>query len=78
MDPATISGVVGRLIARGYVRQSPDAQRRPPGAAGAHAGRPAAVPEMKAVGGRGLAPDAGAADAPPRPDALVRALAKIG
>src|SRR5215510_3190635 len=24
MDPATISGVVGRLIARGYVRQSTD------------------------------------------------------
>lgn len=24
MDPATISGVVGRLITRGYVRQSPD------------------------------------------------------
>jgi DNA-binding MarR family transcriptional regulator len=24
MDPATISGVVGRLIARGYVRQAPD------------------------------------------------------
>ena len=26
MDPATISGVVGRLIARGFVRQSPDAK----------------------------------------------------
>ena len=26
MDPATISGVVGRLIARGFVRQSPHAK----------------------------------------------------
>ena len=26
MDPATISGVVGRLIGRGFVRQSPDAR----------------------------------------------------
>src|SRR2546423_1745529 len=26
MDPATVSGVVGRLIARGFVRQSPDAR----------------------------------------------------
>jgi DNA-binding MarR family transcriptional regulator len=24
MDPATVSGVIGRLIARGFVRQSPD------------------------------------------------------
>jgi len=26
MDPATVSGVIGRLIARGFVRQSPDAR----------------------------------------------------
>ena len=27
MDPATICGVVGRLIERGYVRPSPDPER---------------------------------------------------
>ena len=60
MDPATISGVAGRLVARGYVRQAghPDDARRtvlsltPAGAA--------AVTEMKAraaeVSRRTLAP----------------------
>ena len=63
MDPATVSGVVGRLIARGLVRQSADAHDArlvllaltPPGRA--------AVREMKSVRGRGLAAHIGAAEA---------------
>lgn len=77
MDQATVSGVVGRLIARGLVRQSTDARdARLVLLALTPAGR-AAVLEMKAAGGevsrRTLEPlKAGEADA------LLRALAKIG
>ena len=77
MDPATISGVIGRLIARGLVRQSPDARdarlvllRLTP------AGR-AAVLEMKAaaaeVSRRTLEPLE-----PGDVEALLQALIKIG
>ncbi len=77
MDPATISGVIGRLIARGLVRQSPDARdarlvllRLTP------AGR-AAVLEMKAaaaeVSRRTLEPLE-----PGDAEALLQALIKIG
>lgn len=77
MDPATISGVIGRLIGRGLVRQSPDARdarlvllRLTP------TGR-AAVLEMKAaaaeVSQRTLAPLASA-----EAEALLKALVKIG
>ena len=77
MDPATVSGVVGRLIARGFVRQSPDARdARLVLLALTPAGR-AAVSEMKAVGAevsrRTLEPLK-----PGEADALLRALAKIG
>ncbi len=77
MDPATVSGVVGRLIARGFVRQSPDARdARLVLLALTPAGR-AAVSEMKAVGAevsrRTLEPLK-----PAEADALLRALAKIG
>jgi MarR family transcriptional regulator, lower aerobic nicotinate degradation pathway regulator len=77
MDPATVSGVVGRLIARGFVRQSPDARdARLVLLALTPAGR-AAVSEMKAVGAevsrRTLEPLKSA-----EADALLRALAKIG
>ena len=77
MDPATVSGVVGRLIARGFVRQSPDARdARLVLLALTPAGR-AAVSEMRAVGAevsrRTLEPLK-----PAEADALLRALAKIG
>ena len=63
MDPATVSGVVGRLIARGFVRQSPDAQRCASRAAGAHARRARGGAGDEGGGGGGLAPHAGAAEA---------------
>lgn len=77
MDPATISGVVGRLTARGYVRAAPDPNdgrvvvlRLTP------AGK-AAVTAMKAgaaeVSRKTLEPLA-----PAEAAALVKALAKIG
>ena len=77
MDPATVSGVVGRLIARGLVHQSPDARdARLVLLALTPSGR-AAVLEMKAaaveVSRRTLEP-LPAAEA----QALVRALARIG
>jgi MarR family transcriptional regulator, lower aerobic nicotinate degradation pathway regulator len=77
MDPATVSGVVGRLIARGLVHQSPDARdARLVLLALTPSGR-AAVLEMKAaaaeVSRRSLEP-LPAAEA----QALVRALARIG
>jgi DNA-binding MarR family transcriptional regulator len=77
MDPATISGVVGRLIARGFVRQSPDAHdARLVQLALTAAGR-AAVREMKAVGAevsrRTLEPLS-----PSEAAMLLAALAKIG
>jgi DNA-binding MarR family transcriptional regulator len=77
MDPATISGVVGRLIARGYVRQSADLRdARLVLLALTPAGR-AAVLQMKAVAAdvsqRTLEPLT-----PAEAGALLRALAKIG
>ena len=77
MDPATVSGVIGRLIARGLVRQSPHARDArlvllaltPPGRA--------AVREMKSVAAevsrRTLEPLK-----PAEAEALLQALAKIG
>ena len=77
MDPATISGVVGRLIARGFVRQSPDRNdARLLRLALTPAGR-SATAEMKAVAAkvsqRTLAPLR-----PEQCEALLRALAQIG
>ena len=77
MDPATVSGVVGRLIGRGLVRQSPDARdARLVLLALTPTGR-AAVLEMKAaaaeVSQRTLRPLE-----PAEADALLRALARIG
>ena len=77
MDPATISGVVGRLIARGFVRQSPDRNdARLLRLALTSAGR-SATAEMKAV----AAKVSQRTLAPLRPEqcaALLRALAQIG
>lgn len=76
MDPATISGVVSRLAARGFVRQSPDANdARLIMLALTPAGR-AAVADMKSIAAlvsrRTLAPlDRAEAEA------LVRALVKL-
>ena len=77
MDPATISGVVGRLIARGFVRQSPDRNdARLLRLALTPAGR-SATAQMKAVAAtvsqRTLAPLR-----PEQCEALLRALAQIG
>ena len=77
MDPATISGDVGRLIARGFVRQSPDRNdARLLRLALTPAGR-SATAEMKAVAAkvsqRTLAPLR-----PEQCEALLRALAQIG
>ena len=77
MDPATISGVVGRLIARGFVRQSPDRNdARLLRLALTPAGR-SATAEMKAVAAevsrRTLAPLR-----PGQCGTLLRALAQIG
>jgi MarR family transcriptional regulator, lower aerobic nicotinate degradation pathway regulator len=77
MDPATISGVVGRLSARGFVRQSPHAHdARLVLLALTPSGR-AAVREMKGVAAevsrRTLGPLS-----PAEAGALVIALAKIG
>jgi DNA-binding MarR family transcriptional regulator len=77
MDPATVSGVVGRLIGRGLVRQSPDARdARLVLLALTPTGR-SAVLEMKAaaaeVSRRTLQPLE-----PAEADALLRALARIG
>src|SRR5215471_9048451 len=77
MDPATISGVVGRLTARGLVRQSPHARdaRRVPLAL-TPSGR-AAVRAMKAVAAEVSRRTLGRLT-PAEADALVTALAKIG
>ena len=77
MDPATISGVVGRLIARGLVRQSPDrTDARLLRLALTPAGR-LATSQMKAaaaeVSRRTLAPLR-----PGQCEALLRALVRIG
>jgi MarR family transcriptional regulator, lower aerobic nicotinate degradation pathway regulator len=77
MDPATISGVVGRLIARGYVRQATDLKDArlvmlmltPSGQAAARAMKSVAAE----VSQRTLAPLGGAEAA-----ALLKALVKIG
>jgi MarR family transcriptional regulator, lower aerobic nicotinate degradation pathway regulator len=77
MDPATISGVVGRLIARGYVRQATDLKDArlvmlmltPSGQAAARAMKSVAAE----VSRRTLAPLGGAEAA-----ALLKALVKIG
>src|SRR5262245_22106534 len=77
MDPATISGVVGRLIARGFVRQSPDARdARLVLLALTPAGR-RAVQEMKAVAADVSRRTLDALE-PAEANALLRALAKIG
>jgi MarR family transcriptional regulator, lower aerobic nicotinate degradation pathway regulator len=77
MDPATISGVVGRLTARGLVRQSPDARDARLVLLALTASGRAAVAEMKAVAEevsrRTLGPLS-----PGEAQALVKALAKIG
>ena len=77
MDPATVSGVVGRLIARGFVRQSEDARDARLVLLALTAPGRAAVLEMKAaaaeVSRRTLAPLA-----PSEAAALLSALAKIG
>jgi DNA-binding MarR family transcriptional regulator len=77
MDPATISGVVGRLIARGLVRQSPDAKDARLVVLGLTPAGRAAVAAMKAVAGevsrRTLAPLSSAEAA-----VMLKALAKIG
>ena len=77
MDPATVSGVVGRLIARGFVRQSQDARDARLVLLALTASGRAAVLEMKAaaaeVSRRTLEPlDAREAAA------LLSALAKVG
>jgi MarR family transcriptional regulator, lower aerobic nicotinate degradation pathway regulator len=77
MDPATISGVVSRLIARGFVRQSPDRKdARLLRLALTPAGR-SATAQMKSVAAevsrRTLAPLR-----PGQCEALLRALAEIG
>jgi DNA-binding MarR family transcriptional regulator len=77
MDPATISGVVGRLMARGFVRQSSDRNdARLLRLALTPAGR-AATAQMKVaaaeVSRRTLEPLG-----PVRSEALLRALAAIG
>ena len=77
MDPATISGVIGRLIARGYVRPVDRHQGRAAGDADADAGRQTAVTAMKAVAAdvsRSTLEPLTAAEA----TALLKALAKIG
>ena len=77
MDPATISGVIGRLTARGYVRQAPDPKDARVVVLGLTAAGKAAVTSMKAAGAQvshktlePLGPEEAAA--------LVSALAKIG
>lgn len=77
MDPATISGVVGRLIARGFVRQSPDAHdARLVLLALTPTGR-RAVQEMKSVA-TDVSRRTLEALEPAEAEALLRALAKIG
>jgi len=77
MDPATISGVVGRLIVRGFVRQSPYAHdARLVLLALAPSGR-TAVREMKAIAAEVSRRTLGRLSAA-EADALLIALAKIG
>ena len=77
MDPATVSGVVGRLIARGFVHQSPHQRdARLVVLALTPAGR-AAVLEMKAAAAE-VSRRTLEAMKPSEADSLLRALAKIG
>ena len=79
MDPATISGVVGRLIARGYVRAV--ARRATMRALVMLALTPAGQRRRRGHEGgrrRGVARDAGAADRRRRPTRCCRRSAKIG
>ena len=77
MDPATVSGVVGRLIARGLVHQSPHTRdARLVLLALTPSGR-AAVLEMKAVGAE-VSRRTLEALKPGEAAALLQALAKIG
>jgi DNA-binding MarR family transcriptional regulator len=77
MDPATVSGVVGRLIARGLVRQLPDPQDARLVVLTLTSAGKSAVTEMKAaaaeVSARTLEPLKHSEAA-----ALLRALGKIG
>jgi DNA-binding MarR family transcriptional regulator len=77
MDPATVSGVIGRLIARGFVRQSQDARDARLVLLALTASGRAAVLEMKAaaaeVSRRTLEPLS-----PSEAATLSSALAKIG
>jgi MarR family transcriptional regulator, lower aerobic nicotinate degradation pathway regulator len=77
MDPATISGVIGRLIARGFVRQSPHAHdARRVLLALTPSGR-AAVSQMKAIAAQVSRRTLGRLSSA-EADALLLALAKIG
>jgi len=77
MDPATISGVVGRLIARGLVRQLPDPQDARLVVLTLTSAGKAAVTEMKAI-----AAEVSARTLEPlkhsEATTLIKALAKIG
>jgi len=77
MDPATISGVITRLIARGYVHQSSDPRDGRLVALGLTAAGSRAITAMKAVAAevsqRTLAPLSA-----PEVDAFLKALGKIG
>jgi MarR family transcriptional regulator, lower aerobic nicotinate degradation pathway regulator len=77
MDPATISGVIGRLTTRGYVQASPDPKDARVAMLGLTPAGKAAITAMRAVAAdvsrKTLAPLTAAEAA-----ALVSALAKIG
>jgi DNA-binding MarR family transcriptional regulator len=77
MDPATISGVVGRLIARGFVRQSPHAHDARLVLLGLTPSGRTAVSEMKAVAAQVSQRTLGRLS-PAEADAFLAALAKIG
>ena len=77
MDPATISGVIGRLTTRGYVQASPDPKDARVAMLGLTPAGKAAITAMKAVAAdvsRKTLEPLTAAEA----EALVAALAKIG
>ncbi len=77
MDPATISGVIGRLTARGYVRQSPDPKDARVVILGLTAAGKSAIASMKAVAANVSAKTLEPLT-PGEAAALVAALAKIG
>ena len=77
MDPATISGVIGRLTTRGHVQASPDPRDARVAMLGLTPAGKAAITAMKAVAAdvsRKTLEPLSAAEA----EALVAALAKIG